>query len=210
MLDGARSRDGGGAPHAAEGPAPVRRHSPTRRGGLATDYCVKETALGATRLGYDVSVLTEGIRAVDLEPGDGERVLEETRSAGARVLEAPDGGHPSRRETRSAAGLPARSGRDRGGACRSFLHRYLRPRPTAVREASRPGGCSVAYQAGRIPDAREPKFRQPLRRLARVTRIHADLRQSQGWGSPVRGTVTSQVGLPSFPSFSRQRTKSAG
>src|SRR5207247_4101000 len=42
-------------------------------GGLATDYCVKATALDAIRLGYDTTVLADAIAAVDLEPGDGER-----------------------------------------------------------------------------------------------------------------------------------------
>lgn len=54
--------------------------------GLATDYCVKETVLDARRLGFPVRVLRDGIRAVDLEPGDGERALDEMQRAGA-VLE---------------------------------------------------------------------------------------------------------------------------
>jgi nicotinamidase/pyrazinamidase len=53
--------------------------------GLATDYCVKETALDASRKGFDVSVLEEGVRAVDLRPGDGERALDEVRRAGGVV-----------------------------------------------------------------------------------------------------------------------------
>ncbi len=54
--------------------------------GLATDYCVVETALDAVRLGYGVTVLTEGVRAVDLEPGDGERALERMREAGVELV----------------------------------------------------------------------------------------------------------------------------
>ncbi len=50
--------------------------------GLATDYCVKETALDAIRLGYEVIVVTEGVRAVDLHPGDGRRALEAMGAAG--------------------------------------------------------------------------------------------------------------------------------
>ena len=50
--------------------------------GLATDYCVKETALDATRLGWDTPVVTEAIRAVNLEEGDDERARAEMRSAG--------------------------------------------------------------------------------------------------------------------------------
>ena len=53
--------------------------------GLATDYCVKETALDAVRLGFDTVVLGELVQAVDLQPGDGERALEAMRAAGARV-----------------------------------------------------------------------------------------------------------------------------
>jgi nicotinamidase/pyrazinamidase len=40
-------------------------------GGLATDYCVKETALDALRKGYHATVLAHAARPVDLEPGDG-------------------------------------------------------------------------------------------------------------------------------------------
>jgi nicotinamidase/pyrazinamidase len=53
--------------------------------GLATDYCVKETALDAVRLGFTTTVLREGIRPVDLQPGDGERALAEVEAAGATV-----------------------------------------------------------------------------------------------------------------------------
>jgi nicotinamidase/pyrazinamidase len=53
--------------------------------GLATDYCVLESALDALRLGLHTVVLTEGTRAVDLEPGDGDRALERMAAAGAHV-----------------------------------------------------------------------------------------------------------------------------
>jgi nicotinamidase/pyrazinamidase len=53
--------------------------------GLATDYCVKETALDAVRLGFDTVVLAGLVRAVDLQPGDGERALAAMRAAGARI-----------------------------------------------------------------------------------------------------------------------------
>ncbi len=54
--------------------------------GLATDYCVVETVLDARRLGHDVEVLAAAIRAVDREPGDGDRAIERMREAGARIL----------------------------------------------------------------------------------------------------------------------------
>ena len=53
--------------------------------GLATDYCVKATALDAVRLGFRATVLTDAIAAVDLEPGDGERALAELEAAGVEL-----------------------------------------------------------------------------------------------------------------------------
>jgi nicotinamidase/pyrazinamidase len=52
-------------------------------GGLATDYCVKATALDARRAGLDVVVLEDAVAAVDVRPGDGERALAEMTAAGA-------------------------------------------------------------------------------------------------------------------------------
>lgn len=54
--------------------------------GLATDYCVRASVLDALGAGFDVTVLSDGIGAVDVEPGDGDRALEEMRGAGARVM----------------------------------------------------------------------------------------------------------------------------
>ncbi len=53
--------------------------------GLATDYCVKETALDGRRLGFDATILLEGVRGVNLRPGDDERALHDAMLAGARV-----------------------------------------------------------------------------------------------------------------------------
>lgn len=53
--------------------------------GLATDYCVKETALDALELGFETILLREGVRAVDLETGDGARALEAVEAAGASL-----------------------------------------------------------------------------------------------------------------------------
>ena len=53
--------------------------------GLATDYCVRSTVLDARQRGLDATVLSDAIRAVDLEPGDGDRAVEEMRAAGARI-----------------------------------------------------------------------------------------------------------------------------
>jgi nicotinamidase/pyrazinamidase len=54
--------------------------------GLATDYCVRNTALDALRLGLGVTVDRAGVRGVDVQPGDSERALEELRDAGATVV----------------------------------------------------------------------------------------------------------------------------
>ncbi len=54
--------------------------------GLATDYCVKNTALDALRHGFAVTVPRAAVRAVELRPGDGERALAELRDAGAEVV----------------------------------------------------------------------------------------------------------------------------
>jgi nicotinamidase/pyrazinamidase len=51
--------------------------------GLATDYCVEATVLDARALGFEVTVLTSAIRAVDLAEGDGRRALVRMRLAGA-------------------------------------------------------------------------------------------------------------------------------
>jgi nicotinamidase/pyrazinamidase len=57
-------------------------------GGLATDYCVKATALEAVGLGFETAVLVDGVRAVDLAPGDGERALDEMRTAGVEFVQS--------------------------------------------------------------------------------------------------------------------------
>jgi nicotinamidase/pyrazinamidase len=53
--------------------------------GLATDYCVKATALDAVRLGFATTVLADGVRPVEVEPGDGRRALDEMAAAGIAV-----------------------------------------------------------------------------------------------------------------------------
>ncbi len=58
--------------------------------GLATDYCVMATALDAVRLGFETTVWTDAIRAVDLAAGDGARALEQLATAGV-ILEASGG-----------------------------------------------------------------------------------------------------------------------
>jgi nicotinamidase/pyrazinamidase len=56
--------------------------------GLATDYCVRASTIDASKLGFDTTVITDAIRAVEVNPGDGERALEEMKEAGAKVATA--------------------------------------------------------------------------------------------------------------------------
>jgi nicotinamidase/pyrazinamidase len=56
-------------------------------GGLATDYCVLATVKDALGAGFDVIVLADAVRAVNVEPGDGDKALDEMLSAGATVIE---------------------------------------------------------------------------------------------------------------------------
>lgn len=69
----------------------LRRHDVRRVVvcGLATDYCVRATALDAVRLGFETSVLTDAIAAVNLKPEDGDRALSEMADAGVALDPAP-------------------------------------------------------------------------------------------------------------------------
>jgi nicotinamidase/pyrazinamidase len=60
--------------------------------GLATDYCVKFTALDARQLGFRTTLLEDGSRGVELRPGDVERAVGEMREAGVRVVRSGDVG----------------------------------------------------------------------------------------------------------------------
>jgi nicotinamidase/pyrazinamidase len=60
--------------------------------GLATDYCVRATVLDALQLGFAVSLVADGCRAVDLQPGDGERAVFAMAAAGARVMQSSEVG----------------------------------------------------------------------------------------------------------------------
>jgi nicotinamidase/pyrazinamidase len=53
--------------------------------GLATDYCVKQTALEGLREGFAVTVDSTAVRGVEVQPGDSRRALEEIRTAGAAI-----------------------------------------------------------------------------------------------------------------------------
>lgn len=59
-------------------------------GGLATDYCVLNTVRDAIAEGFEVVLLTDAVRAVEVKPGDGARALEQMREAGARSATLAD------------------------------------------------------------------------------------------------------------------------
>jgi nicotinamidase/pyrazinamidase len=54
--------------------------------GLATDYCVLATVLDGLKLGYEVVAITDSMRAVNVEPGDGARALRQMSEAGANLV----------------------------------------------------------------------------------------------------------------------------
>jgi len=55
-------------------------------GGLATDYCVKSSVLDALKHGFKVKAIENAMRPVDLQPGDGDRAIDEMRDAGAEIV----------------------------------------------------------------------------------------------------------------------------
>ncbi|MCX7826870.1 MAG: bifunctional nicotinamidase/pyrazinamidase [Verrucomicrobiae bacterium] len=59
-------------------------------GGLATDYCVKWTALDALRRGFVTCLLTDAIRGVEVHPGDSAAAVEEMKAAGVILLRLED------------------------------------------------------------------------------------------------------------------------
>jgi nicotinamidase/pyrazinamidase len=58
--------------------------------GLATDYCVKFTVLDALALGYDVSLIEDASRGVNLQPDDVKNAVAEMREKGAKIVQSAD------------------------------------------------------------------------------------------------------------------------
>jgi nicotinamidase/pyrazinamidase len=86
----------GGDEHPTELEGLLREHGAHRVVvcGLATDYCVKATALDAARLGFETALLVDAVAAVDLEPGDGPRAIDEMTAAGITVWRTVASGGP--------------------------------------------------------------------------------------------------------------------
>lgn len=53
--------------------------------GLATDYCVRASAIDACREGFEVTVVEDAVRGVEVNPGDSERAFQDMREAGAKI-----------------------------------------------------------------------------------------------------------------------------
>jgi len=53
--------------------------------GLATDYCIRATALDGRRLGFSVWVVEDGVAGVELSAGDVAAALREVREAGVEL-----------------------------------------------------------------------------------------------------------------------------
>jgi nicotinamidase/pyrazinamidase len=58
--------------------------------GLATDYCVRATTHDALKEGFEVLMLGDAMRGVELNPGDCQRAIDELQSAGARLIASKD------------------------------------------------------------------------------------------------------------------------
>lgn len=58
--------------------------------GLATDFCVKFTALDAVDLGFETYVIKDATRAINLQPGDFEASLKAMERAGVKVIQSED------------------------------------------------------------------------------------------------------------------------
>ena len=86
-YSGFTMRDADGDEHPTELAALLREQEAERAVvvGLATDYCVKATALDAVALGFETTVVERAVAAVNLEPGDGAAALAELTAAGATI-----------------------------------------------------------------------------------------------------------------------------
>jgi len=58
--------------------------------GLATDYCVKYTALDAHELGFNATVIEDACRGVEINEGDVKRALDEMRNIGINVIKSEE------------------------------------------------------------------------------------------------------------------------
>jgi nicotinamidase/pyrazinamidase len=82
--------------------------------GLATDYCVRFSALDGLSEGFDVGLIVDACRAVDLTPGDGARALREMEAKGVRLLGADDVSASGPHSVQSTIPSPVQDGASSG------------------------------------------------------------------------------------------------
>ena len=177
--------------------------------GLATDYCVKQTALEALQEGFAVTVDTTAVRGVDVEPGDSDRALAELRAAGAVHGVMPCARPPT--------------GSSRSCAARIADERVLSAIRAVPRDLLRPGG-RCARRRGTTSRCRSAAARRsPSRSSSRAcascssstatsacsTSARAPATTRRCWrGWPPRSTRSSCT--PSSPTAPRGRWRAAG
>lgn len=54
--------------------------------GMTTDYCVKNTVIDGNKHGFNMVVIEDGIKAVNVNPGDGEKAIKEMKNSGAKFI----------------------------------------------------------------------------------------------------------------------------
>lgn len=63
-------------------------------GGLATDYCVKETILDGLKAGFSIILLSDAVRGINVKPDDSEKAVREMQAKGARAVTLEDFAEP--------------------------------------------------------------------------------------------------------------------
>jgi nicotinamidase/pyrazinamidase len=95
FLKGTKNKDDGYSAFEAtsdnlEGVLREKRITDLYVAGLATDYCVRASALDAVKKGFQTFVVTDAVEAVNVTAGDGAKALEEMRAAGVVLIESHD------------------------------------------------------------------------------------------------------------------------
>ena len=85
LLDNGRRRSTGLGEHLKQ-----RGVTQVYLAGLATDYCVKFSALDARESGFETFVVVDACRGVELAPGDTAKAIEEMQRAGVTILRSRD------------------------------------------------------------------------------------------------------------------------
>ena len=167
-------------------------------GGLATDYCVRASVLDARRAGFEVTVLTDAIRGVEVTPGDSARALEEMRppARGSSDVIPSKSEVGSRKSERSEVGRRARPSAAPTSEAFSFQPpaRNLKPQPAMTRRDFLDTvwfAAALATFGGSGASAQAPPRRFTLNLVMRHDRRH---RQDAGRGECVRAEARLRIG----------------